>query len=284
MTLVSADRKLKRAELLGLLLEHGILRRSETQPVLSRDGSSARWMLDSLPVTLTLRGAELAGQMLLERLAGFDGRQLATYGLTAVPILQSAILQSEGYYHGLLVRRERKPHGSQKLIEGRIDLDEPVILIEDSIASGTNVNQGIATLESAGLRVEGCVALVRFGWEGGFSDLRERGYHVEAVYDIFEDFMTRMEGEQGPDYNPTKEFATFIGASVVPRRGCTPRIWPVKCCKNTSAAANCCNHPCAWTAMIMIRAGVRGARARMLFERRFAPHAFCHRMPASRDW
>jgi orotate phosphoribosyltransferase len=197
---------LKRAELLDLLLEYGILRRSETQPVLSRDGSSARWMLDSLPVTLTPRGAELAGQLLLERLAGFDGRQLATYGLTAVPILQSAILQSEAYYHGLLVRRERKPHGSQKLIEGRIDRDEPVILIEDSIASGTNVSQGIATLESAGLRVEGCVALVRFGWEGGFSDLRERGYHVEAVYDIFEDFMTRMEGEQGPDYNPTKAF------------------------------------------------------------------------------
>jgi AMMECR1 domain-containing protein len=48
--------------------------------------------------------------------------------------------------------------------------------------------------------------LVRFGWEGGCSDLAERGYHVEAVYDIFEDFMSRMEGESGPDYNPTKSF------------------------------------------------------------------------------
>ena len=206
MTLVSADRKSERAELLDLLLEFGILRRSETQSVLSRDGSSARWMLDSLPVALTSRGAELAGRLLLEFLGRFDGRQLATYGLTSVPILQSAILQSDGRYHGLLIRRERKPHGSQKLIEGRIDPDEPVILIEDSIASGTNVKQGIATLESAGLRVEGCVALVRFGWEGGFSDLRERGYHVDAVYDIFADFMTRMEGEQGPDCNPTKAF------------------------------------------------------------------------------
>jgi AMMECR1 domain-containing protein/orotate phosphoribosyltransferase len=209
LTLLSSERTQKRAELLDLLLAHGILHRSETQPVLSRDGSSARWMLDSLPVTLTPRGAELAGQLLLERLASFDGHQLATYGLTAVPILQSAILQSNGYYHGLLVRRERKQYGSQKLIEGRISLDEPTILIEDSIASGTNVNQGIDTLESAGLRIEGCVALVRFGWEGGFSDLRERGYHMEAVYDIFEDFMTRMEGEEGPDHNPTKIFSNL---------------------------------------------------------------------------
>jgi orotate phosphoribosyltransferase/AMMECR1 domain-containing protein len=206
LTFVAASRTSMRADLLDLLLENGILRRSESQPVLSRDGTSARWMLDSLPVTLTPRGAELVGCLLLERLAGFDGRQLATYGLTAVPILQSAILQSAGHYHGLLVRRERKPHGSQKLIEGRIDSDEPVIMIEDSIASGTNVRQGIATLESAGLRVEGCIALVRFGWEGGVSDLQERGYHVEAVYDIFEDFMARMEGEEGPDRNPTKAF------------------------------------------------------------------------------
>jgi orotate phosphoribosyltransferase len=209
LTAVSAKRQTEREELLELLLERGILRRSETQPVLSRDGSPARWMLDSLAATLTPRGAVLAGRLLLERLQRFDGRQLAAYGLTAVPILQSAVVQSGGRYNGLLVRRERKPHGSQKLIEGQIDPDEPVILIEDSIASGTSAGEGIAKLEQAGLRVEGCIALVRFGWEGGCSDFAERGYRVEAIYDIFQDFMARMEGESGPDYNPTKSFPDF---------------------------------------------------------------------------
>jgi orotate phosphoribosyltransferase/AMMECR1 domain-containing protein len=197
------------AELLDLLLEQGILHRSETQPVLSRDGASARWMLDSLAVTLRPRGAELAGKLMLEKLRNFDGRQLATFGLTAVPILQSIVLQSGAGHWGLLVRREPKSHGSKKLIEGKIDPDEPVIMIEDSIASGTNVSQGIATLEAAGLRVEGSIALVRFGWEGGVSDLQAHGYHVEAVYDIFEDFMTRMEGEEGPNHNPTRIFPKF---------------------------------------------------------------------------
>jgi len=224
--LISALPALKsaREELLDQMLEHGILRRTENQPVLSRDGTSARWMLDSLPVTLTPRGAELAGQVLLERLQRFDGTQLATFGLTAVPILQSGIVQSRGRYHGLLVRQDRKAHGSQKLIEGRIDLDEPVIMIEDSIASGTSVSEGIARLEAAGLRVEGCVALVRFGWEGGCSDLCERGYHVEAVYDIFVDFMSRMEGEQGPDYNPTKDFPEFRWSTRHASNGLHPAL------------------------------------------------------------
>src|SRR5215510_1890760 len=106
----------EREELLCLLRKDGILYQSPVQPVLSRDGSSARWMLDSLSVTLTSRGAELAGRCILKLLGHFDGRQIATYGLTAVPIIQSCILQSAGRYRGLLVRQKRKEHGSLKLI------------------------------------------------------------------------------------------------------------------------------------------------------------------------
>lgn len=207
MTPAAATGRIERNEMLEMLLANGILRRTDTQPVLSRDGTSARWMLDSLAVTLTPRGAEFAGRLVAERLRRFDGCQLATYGLTAVPILQAALLQAGGGYHGLLVRKQPKPYGSKKVIEGSIDPAEPVVLIEDSIASGTSVREGITALEQAGLRVEGCIALVRFGWEGGCSDLAERGYHVEAIFDIFEDFMSRMEGEEGPDRNPTKSFA-----------------------------------------------------------------------------
>ncbi|HEV2704876.1 MAG TPA: AMMECR1 domain-containing protein [Pyrinomonadaceae bacterium] len=199
----------EREELLQLLLRDGILYRTPTQPVLSRDGTSARWMLDTLSVTLSPRGAELAGRCLLKLLERFDGRQIATYGLTAVPILQSCILQSGGRYSGLLVRKERKAHGSLKLIEGRIDPDEPTILIDDSISSGTCMMEGSERLEEAGLRVEGGVALVRFGWYGGYARMQERGYHVEAVYDIWDDFIARMEDEQKPLQNPSKYFPAF---------------------------------------------------------------------------
>jgi orotate phosphoribosyltransferase/AMMECR1 domain-containing protein len=198
-----------RAELLGLLRRGAILRRTPTQPVLSRDGTSHRWMLDTLSVTLTPRGAELAGRCVLELLNRFDGRQVATYGLTAVPILQSCVLQSGGRYRGLLVRKERKPHGSLKLIEGPVDKSEPVILIDDSVSSGTSMEEACARLEEAGLRVEGGVCLVRFGWHGGYALMQERGYHFEAVYDIWDDFIRHMEDEYQPPPNPTKCFPEF---------------------------------------------------------------------------
>jgi hypothetical protein len=109
----------------------------------------------------------------------------------------------------LLVRKERKAHGSLKLIEGRIRPEEPTILIDDSISSGTCMIEGSERLEEAGLRVEGGVALVRFGWYGGYARMQERGYHVEAVYDIWDDFIYRMEDEEKPLKNPSKYFPAF---------------------------------------------------------------------------
>ena len=211
-----------RRELLDLLLRHGILHRTPSQPVLSRDGTSARWMLDSLAVTLGSRGAELAGRCVLELLQQFDGRQIAAYGVTGIPILESCILQSGGRYSGLLVRKERKQHGSLKLIEGRIDPDEPTILIDDSISSGMSMEAGCKILEDAGLRVEGGIVLVRFGWYAGYAVMQERGYHVAAVYDIWEDFMSRMEGEQVPLRNPSKWFPEFAWSASHAPEGLHP--------------------------------------------------------------
>jgi orotate phosphoribosyltransferase/AMMECR1 domain-containing protein len=198
-----------RTELLNLLLNQGILYRSPQQPVLSRDGTSARWMLDSLAVTLTSRGVELAGRCLLELLSNFDGHQLATYGVTGLPLLASCILQSRGKYRGLVVRKDKKRHGSLKIIEGPIDRAEPVILVDDSISSGISMTEACERLQSAGFRVEGCVVLVRFGWYGGYARMQELGFHMETVFDVWADLMANMEDELLPLKNPSKYFPDF---------------------------------------------------------------------------
>lgn len=202
-----------RAELLKLLLTRGILYRTPDQPLYSPDGKSGRWMLNSLAVTLESRGAELAARCLLPLLERFDGRQLATYGVIGVPILQSCILLSGGKYRGLLIRKEAKPYGSMRVIEGEIDPDEPVIIIDDSIVSGRAFFEACKRLHEAGLRVEGGAFLVRFGWPFGVSDAQERGFHMETVFDLHEDLMANMEGEEKPVYNPSKVFPEFEWAA-----------------------------------------------------------------------
>ena len=153
-------------------------------------------MLDSLQVSLTERGARLAGLALLKLLSRFEGTQIATYGLNGTPLMHSCLQQSGGKYRGLLVRKDRKAYGSTKLIEGQLDPAEPVVIVDDSISSGTAMFEACERLESAGLRVEGGVFLVRFGWYGGFARAQERGYHVESVFDVWDDLVPKMADEE----------------------------------------------------------------------------------------
>ncbi|HEY0729765.1 MAG TPA: AMMECR1 domain-containing protein, partial [Pyrinomonadaceae bacterium] len=94
-------------------------------------------------------------------------------------------------------------------IEGAIDPGEPVVLIDDSVSSGISMEEATARLEEAGLRVEGGICLVRFGWYGGYARMQERGYHMEAVYDIWDDFISVMPNEEKPLANPSKWFPRF---------------------------------------------------------------------------
>lgn len=214
----------QREELLDLLLSDAILRRTPTQPVLARDGTSARWMLDSLSLTLRGRGAELAADCLLQLLENFEGRQLATFGITGIPLLQSIIIRSKNRYSGLLIRKEIKAHGSMRRIEGKPDITEPVVVIDDSISSGLSMEAACEYLEQAGLRVEGGVVLVSFGWENGYARMQQRGYHVEAVYDVWRDLMPRIAGEPHLLSNPTKTFDDLSWSCERARNGLHPAL------------------------------------------------------------
>ena len=162
-------------------------------------------MLDSLSVTLTPRGADLAARCLIELLEGFESRQLATYGLTGVPLMQGCILHGAGHYRGALVRKERKRHGAMKLIEGRLDPSYPVVVVDDSISSGYSMLECARRLEAAGFEVEGGVCLVRFDFDQGPARMLESGYRIAAVFDIWEDFIRHMDGEVPYPLNPTKD-------------------------------------------------------------------------------
>src|SRR5258708_20296694 len=111
-------------------------------------------------------------------------------------------------------------------IEGEMDPVEAVILVDDSIASGASFWLGCQGLEKAGLRVEGGVCLVHFGWEFGIADAIERGFHMESLFDLYEDLMPNIEGERKPVYNPSQVFPEFNSSAAQPPHGLPPPHLP----------------------------------------------------------
>jgi orotate phosphoribosyltransferase/AMMECR1 domain-containing protein len=179
---MAADRE----ELRLLLKRDGILRADDQQPIRGRDGMLVPWMFYSWNCSLTSYGAALAGRCLVDRLQSFRSTQLASFGYTGVPLL-TACIHSEERYTGLVIREVRKAYGSSRQIEGPADKSRPVVVIDDSLSSGTSLRKTIQTLEEDGFEVEGALVLVNFPFRGGMEWAAALGYRIEALFDAWED-------------------------------------------------------------------------------------------------
>ncbi len=172
--------KSEREELLTLLREGSVSTSHEPDA----EGFVGSWSLNSPGVTLTTRGAELAGRCLLRLLEPFEGRQLVAASLSEVPLLQACVMLSRGKYHGLLVQPGMD--SAAEVIEGRVDPTEPVVLIQEFLFDGGVQEALIARLARVGLWVEGGVSLVRAGYLESAPRLRSLGVPMFALYDLDE--------------------------------------------------------------------------------------------------
>lgn len=77
-------------------------------------------------------------------------------------------------------RRETKPYGTERPIEGHFQAGERVLLLDDLITQGESKLEAIATLEQAGLVVEDVVVVVDRE-QGGGAALAERGYRLHSL-------------------------------------------------------------------------------------------------------
>jgi orotate phosphoribosyltransferase/AMMECR1 domain-containing protein len=185
-----------REELRRLLRADGILHASAGQPLVHRDGSHAPWAFYSWQVTLKERGLRLAAVNLLERLRKFKSTQLAAYGFTGQPLMNACVLLGGGRYTGLAVREQRKETVACRQVDGPLDRSRPVVLIDDSLSSGTSLSRGIHALEKDGFQVEGAVMLAYFPGRGGLEWAEAAGYHVEYLFDVWRDLGYPLEPGQ----------------------------------------------------------------------------------------
>lgn len=130
-------------------------------------------------------------------------------------------MQAGGRYRGLIIRKEKKGHGSQKLIPGpgRLCAAGGAGGRIHSVSSGSSIMRGLEIAEAAGLRAGG-VCLVRFAWHGGYARMQARGYQMEHVFDIHEHLVPRVD----PDcprypYNPSAIAPPFAWADEAAPEG-----------------------------------------------------------------
>jgi orotate phosphoribosyltransferase/AMMECR1 domain-containing protein len=176
-----------RKDLQDLLRRRGILYSTPSAPITHRTGEISPWAFYSWHITLTAEGLALAAKNILKALETFGSTQLASYGYTGLPLLSACILEGRGRFTGLSIREKRKAYLTNRRVDGVIDRGRPVVVIDDSLSSGTSLYKAITALEADGLEVEGTVALVHFPYRGAKEWANAAGYRTVTLYDIWSD-------------------------------------------------------------------------------------------------
>ena len=170
-----------------LLIERAIVLSSSRQPLFDRHGRPIPWVYYGGELCLSSDGLDLMARAILDRLRGFSSTQIATYGQSAVPILAACIALSDGRHSGLVIRKTRKDYGVRRQIDGPLDRARPVVVIDESITSGSSACHAIAALEREGMTVEGVICVVEFTGYGAAEWLRSCGYRVETIFNVWTD-------------------------------------------------------------------------------------------------
>ena len=77
-------------------------------------------------------------------------------------------------------RKTAKRYGTGRQVEGKWEVGQTAVVIEDLITSGDSILQAVASLKAAGLQVQDAVVLIDRE-QGGREALAGQGYRLHAV-------------------------------------------------------------------------------------------------------
>ncbi len=128
-------------------------------------GTQSHYYIDGKMVTLSPEGCWLIAQLIFELLENEHVQADAIGGLTigADPIATAVAYLSHERgkpIHAFIVRMEQKAHGMGKLIEGPLEDNSNVVIIDDVVTRGTSIHRAIEAVQDKGCKVVKVIALV----------------------------------------------------------------------------------------------------------------------------
>lgn len=124
-------------------------------------GGTSDYYIDCRATTLDAEGARLTGEVFFEEIRRREWHPQAIGGLTmgADPIVVAVSVVS-GEFHGFLVRKAEKQHGTGQRIEGFRRKGARVVIVDDVCTTGASTVQAIEAAREFGFEVVGAMCLV----------------------------------------------------------------------------------------------------------------------------
>lgn len=138
-------------------------------------GGTSDYYIDKYRFETDPRCLSLIAKAFAERV---EEPALAGVALGAVPLVAVTSVETGRPY--VIVRKKQKEYGTGNLIEGEIEADETVVVIEDIATTGRSAADAVSALREAGARVERVLVVVDRE-EGARELLSDHDIELEAL-------------------------------------------------------------------------------------------------------
>ena len=141
-------------------------------------GKKSRYYIDIKKATTDPKVLGLVADLMAEGLDRGQVQRIAGVALGSVPLAVALSLRTGIPF--VMVRKEKKDHGTSKLIEGEMRAGERVLVVEDVITSAGSAVYAVETLRQAGAVVSTVLSVVDRE-EGGKDVLKGMGVELRAL-------------------------------------------------------------------------------------------------------
>ncbi len=169
---------MNRADLARRIAESAVLRGSFTL----RSGRTSNYYIDKYQFLTRPDILRELGAMIASRLPAGTTR-LAGAELGGIPLVSAASLASG--LPTIYVRNAKKDYGTAKQIEGNLEPNDKVVIVEDVATTGGQVLEAARMISETGAEVLTIIATVD-RQEGAAANVEQAGYRFESLFTVSE--------------------------------------------------------------------------------------------------
>lgn len=167
------------------IAQHG-LKKSPPHTIVSQNGGATQWLFDLREVFLRPAELKLFGDIFWDLFKECYPFQVGGQETAAIPLIAAIMLKGQQVgkpVNGFIIRKNRKPYGLQKKIEGVLN-DSKIILVDDLVNSGQTLLNQIRVLEEVDKKPDTVFTVIRYRERECYRFLYDRSIKLFSLFSL----------------------------------------------------------------------------------------------------